>query len=58
MAKSDWIIIYLSVCLAAMQWQLYRVVKDASYNEGRNSVYAEWAAQPTDGTCYVKKGCR
>jgi cbb3-type cytochrome oxidase subunit 3 len=53
-SRDDLVIIYLSIILAAVQWQLYRAVKDSAYNAGRMSVFEEQAAAPSDGTRYAK----
>lgn len=58
MTKSDIVAIWLSLCLTVVQWQLYKSVKSQAYVEGRMSVYNDFTAQPTDGTCYARKGCK
>lgn len=58
MSKQDIVILYLSIILAAVQFQLYREVKHAAYLDGRMSVYQDQAASPDDGICYARKGCK
>lgn len=49
-------LILLGVGLIGVLYRLIVVEKRVSYMEGRASVYAEWAAMPSDGTCYAKSG--
>lgn len=49
-------LILLGLTLIGVVYRLIMVEKQISYLEGRASVYAEWTALPSDGTCYARKG--
>jgi len=50
------VIVYLSIALGVCQYLWIKAEKKAAYLEGRQSVYNEFAADGTEGTCYAKKG--
>lgn len=57
MKKEDLVVVYLSALVAASQFFWMKAEKRASYLEGRASVYAEFATDGTEGTCYAAGGC-
>lgn len=51
------IAIHLLIAFGISQFLWVRAEKRAAYLEGRQSVYNEFAADGTEGTCYAKGGC-
>lgn len=56
MNKTDIAVVWLSICLSVVQWQLYKAVKAQAYAEGRLAVYATQTTSPADGVCYARNG--
>lgn len=50
-------IIWLSLQLAIAGAIITDLSYKLGYEQGRASIYREWASDPSDGTCYAKGGC-